>query len=142
MDINRLKAQLKIDEGWRDKMYVDSVGVPTIGYGRNLWKGITKDEGEYLLEGDMAEAIVALKQNLPWFDELDDVRQEVLVNMCFNLGWPRLSLFKNTLSLIENKKYSEAASAMLQSLWATQVGARAQRLAYAMREGKFEKDPV
>lgn len=138
MDRLRLKRQLIIDEGVRNKVYKDSVGIPTIGVGRNLQdKGLSEKEISFLLDNDIDEVETELNKNLPWYKDLDPVRQEVLCNMCFNLGWPRLSLFKVTLHLIETKQYSAAATAMLQSKWATQVGNRAKRLAAAMRDGSF-----
>jgi lysozyme len=64
------------------------------------------------------------------------VRQNVLADMCFNLGIGGLLSFKNTLAMVEHGKYEEAAAAMLQSKWATQVGQRAIELSEMMRTGR------
>lgn len=128
--------QLKRDEGVRLKPYRDSIGKLTIGVGRNLDDvGITEYEAEQLLQHDVTNAGEALRENLPWFDSLDDARKGVLLNMCFNLGIHGLLTFKNTLSLIQNGHYAAAAAAMLDSKWAAQVGPRAHRLSQQMEQG-------
>ena len=133
-----LVTMLKSHEGVRLKPYVDTVGKTTIGVGRNLTdNGITQDECDAMLAHDIATARAALVMNCRGYQSLDEVRQAVLIDLCFNLGWPRLSAFKNTLSLIEHARYNDAASAMLDSLWAKQVGNRAVQLAAMMRTGKW-----
>ncbi len=137
IDRNRLAAQLRIDEGERKKPYLDSVGKTTIGVGRNLTDvGLFPDEIEYLLQHDITRAENELRTNLPWYVSLDPVRQEVLVNMCFNMGWSVLSTFKNTLDAVRRGDYEAASKGMLQSKWASQVKGRATRLAEKMRTGK------
>ena len=139
MNRDRLRSQLRVDEGTVLKVYKCPAGYLTIGTGRNLeGKGITQAEADYLLDNDINECWGQLNSAYPWFSALDDVRQEVLVNMCFNLGFAGLSKFKNTLGLIEKGDYANASYAMKASIWAGQVGKRAERLAYAMKEGKFE----
>lgn len=136
IDLERLTKQLTIDEGVRYKPYRDTVGKLTIGVGRNLDDvGLFPNEVTLMLEHDIARSEHELETNLPWFRKLTPLRQEVLINMCFNLGWPKLSQFKITLKLIEGGLYAEAAKAMLQSKWATQVGQRAIRLAAQMEKG-------
>ena len=68
----------------------------------------------------------------PWWRGLDDNRQRVLANMCFNLGYPRLKGFKKFLHALHLKKFEEAAEEMMDSKWATQVGDRAKRLSNRM----------
>ena len=136
MKLDSLTSQLISDEGIRLKPYRDSLGVLSIGIGRNLDDvGITQDEAMLLLQNDIRKAYADLTTALPWVQALDDVRQNVLIAMTFNMGIGGLLKFKNTLNLIQRHEYNQAASAMLQSLWATQVGARAKRLADQMRTG-------
>ena len=136
MNLGALTSQLLSDEGLRLKPYRDTVGKLTIGCGRNLDDvGITQDEAMLLLQNDIRKAYADLTTALPWVQTLDDVRQNVLINMTFNMGIGGLLRFKNTLGMIQRHEYNQAASAMLQSLWATQVGARAKRLADQMRTG-------
>lgn len=132
-----LVADLERDEGVRQFPYVDTVGKLTIGVGRNLTdRGLSPDEIRYLLQNDIDAAMDDLNRGVPWWDRLDPVRQTVLVNMCFNLGWPRLRGFVRTLAAIRRGDYIDAAAGMRDSLWATQVGARAERLAVLMESGK------
>jgi lysozyme len=124
-----IKELLKKHEGLRLKPYRDTVGVLTIGYGRNLEsRGITEQEADMMLENDIKWFTRQLQMELPWFDSKPENVKTVLVNMAFNLGVGGLLGFKNTLKLIEDGKYEEASKAMLKSLWAQQVGARAVEL--------------
>lgn len=138
MDRAALISQLLNDEGLRLKPYRDSVNKLTIGVGRNLDDvGISQDEALYLLGNDIRRAYGDLIAALPWVVKLDEPRQNVLTNMAFNLGVAGLLGFKHTLDCVQRGAWSDAADAMLQSKWARQVGARANRLAAQMRSGKF-----
>lgn len=135
-DMPTLLAELKRDEGVRLKPYTDTVGKLTIGVGRNLTDvGISDDECTALLENDIAKVLAQLDRSLPWWRKIDPVRQRVLVNMAFNMGMTGLLTFKNTLAAVQSGSYAAAAAGMLASKWATQVGARAERLADMMRTG-------
>jgi lysozyme len=137
MDRKRLKADLKRYEGFSTKLYTDSEGHLTIGYGRNLEdKGIDEREAEIMLDNDIAEAHGYLIQNVSEFTFLNVVRQEVLVNMVFNLGINKFLGFKKMLAAIAGRDYEKAADEMLDSRWARQVGNRAEELAERMRRGK------
>jgi lysozyme len=90
------------------------------------------------LANDIRDVEVQLDKHLPWWREMNDVRQNVLANMCF-MGIGKLLGFKNTLAFMQAKRYDAAAVGMLDSLWAKQVGQRAVRLATMMRTGEFLK---
>lgn len=68
-----------------------------------------------------------------WFTTLDDIRQKVVIDMAFNLGVNGVLSFKNMIQALKEKDYDKAAEEMLDSLWAEQVGNRADRLAKMMR---------
>jgi lysozyme len=137
--LSLLQKQLILHEGVRLKPYRCTAGKLTIGIGRNLDDvGISQEEALGLLRGDIARAIAAVRTELPWIDRLDDIRQRVLVDMCFNLGIDGLLAFKQTLAAIAGGDYDRAATEMLNSRWAAQVGERARRLARMMRTGKDE----
>ena len=139
MNKQRLAEQLKVHEGLRLKPYKDTVGKWTIGIGRNLEdKGIAEQEALFMLNNDVDYFHDKIKKEINWFWALDDVRQNVLVNMAFNLGVSGLLTFKNTLRLISFNRYEEAAEEMLNSKWARQVGYRAEELAEQMRTGEFK----
>lgn len=139
MNLARLRDQLKVHEGFRSKPYEDTVGVLTIGYGRNLTLGISESEAEVLLSNDIkrayASAVRLVGQDK--FGSLCDERQEVLVNMAFNLGETRLRKFRHFLAALTVEDYECAASEMLRSRWAQQVGKRAAELADVMRKGMY-----
>lgn len=134
-----LLDQLRRDEGLRLKPYRDSVGKLTIGHGRNLDdRGISEAEADMMMKNDVAEVYCALSANLPWSDNLDDARRAVLANMAYNLGIGGLLGFHKTLYFVQTGDYASAASAMLSSKWAHQVGKRATRLAAQMRSGEWQ----
>lgn len=130
-----LIAELTRDEGRRLMPYVDTVGKTTIGVGRNLTDvGITDAECDMMLSDDIDRTIAWLDVKLPWWRQLDPVRQRVIINMAFNMQGGLLT-FVNTLAAMQAGNYAAAANGMLASKWATQVGQRAQRLAAMMRNG-------
>ena len=128
--------QLVVDEGRKKFPYHCSAGKLTIGIGRNLEdRGLRDDEIDLMLKNDILEAEQIAKELVPNYNMLNDERKAVVINMAFNLGKTRLAGFKNTLAAINTGKYEEAAKGMRTSLWYTQVGKRAERLALIM-EGK------
>ena len=87
------------------------------------------------LHNDIDIVCDELDRNMPWWNELDETRQRVLANMCFNLGCPRLKNFKNFLAALEGGDFESAGEEMMDSKWATQVGDRAVRLQEKMLHG-------
>lgn len=135
-DRQKLIQQLRRHEGERLKPYRCTAGKLTIGVGRNLDdRGITAQESAYLLSNDIDRVWTELRARLPWVTGLSDVRQRVLLDMAFNLGTDGLLKFRNTLATIEAGNYQKGGEMMLDSLWAKQVGMRAQRLAKMMQTG-------
>jgi len=131
-----LEAELRRDEGVRLKPYTDSVGKLTIGIGRNLTDvGISNPEASYLLVNDVASAEAQLNAHLSWWGTMSDARQRALLNMCFNMGWPKLSKFTTTIGHLQAGRYTAASATVLQSLWAQQVGVRADRISGMFRNG-------
>jgi lysozyme len=127
--------QIKRHEGLRLKLYVCPAGKLTIGYGRNLEeRGITDDEALLMLHNDIMSARNEVNA-LSWFRGLDGVRQDVIVNMAFNLGLTKLLGFKKMIAAIKTRDYSTAAIEMLDSKWYADVGDRAVELARIMEEG-------
>jgi lysozyme len=138
---SELVRQLKGDEGVKESAYKDHLGYLTIGVGRLIdsRKGgkLRPDEITYLLNNDIDDRIEALTRSLPWFQDLDDARRGVLLNMAFQLGTQGLLRFERTLGLVRDGKYEEAADAMLLSRWAEQTPKRAKRMSEQMRDGKW-----
>jgi lysozyme len=134
MDVEKFKPLIKKHEGLRLKPYKCSAGKTTIGYGRNLDdNGITEEEADRMLHNDIFVCTIELDKMLPWWKSHPDHVQQVLVNMCYNLGITRFMEFKRTLGYIRDQKYSVAAVEMMKSKWAEQVGARAKELSVMLQ---------
>ena len=153
--VNKLIAH----EGLRLQVYKDTLGIDTIGIGRNLEdRGITKEELDwmdipsmdavyeygiteadamYLAKNDVQIVEEELVRAHPCVEELDAVRQLVLMDMAFNMGVPRLRKFQKMWNAIHEGKFDIAAKEMLDSRWAIQVKSRSTKLANAMHNGEF-----
>ena len=145
-DKDLLMQKLIAHEGMRLDVYKDTLGINTIGIGRNLdypsieyvySDGITEADAVYLAQNDVQIVEEELVRAHPCVEELDAVRQLVLVDMAFNLGVPRLSKFKKMWAAIHENKFDVAAKEMLDSRWANQVKSRSTKLAHAMHHGEF-----
>ena len=137
--MNELIEQLRLHEGVRSKVYLCSEGYETIGVGRNVSEsgiGLSDDEIAYLLANDIARCEQEIAERFDWFDDLDPVRQDAIIDMAFNLGITRLSQFQNMLRALSESRFSDAATEALDSRWARQVGQRAQTVAEMIRTGE------
>jgi len=131
-----VRAELIRDEGVRLRPYVDAAGKLTIGVGRNLSDcGITDDEALFLLDNDIRAVSSDLDRHAPWWRALSEGRQRALLNMTFNMGWPRISAFTAMLAALRSGDHALASEEALDSAWARQVGARAARVAALIRRG-------
>lgn len=139
--ISELTKQLRADEGVVSHAYQDHLGFWTIGVGRLIDKrkggGLRPFEIDYLLRNDIEDRINELTKRLSWFQNLDDARRAVLVNMSFQMGVDGLMQFRNTLEMIKQGDFDKAADGMLNSLWARQTPERAKRLSLQMRTGAW-----
>lgn len=134
MTDDKLLQRVILHEGLVLKPYRCPSGKLTIGVGRNLEdNGISKEEALFLLKNDLDRCHQECLRAFLWYGELDDSRQGVIQEMCFNLGLARLKTFKKMLLACEIGNYALAAHEMLSSLWARQVGKRAETLADIMK---------
>lgn len=130
------KQMIKDNEGFREKMYLDTTGHYTIGYGHNLqFMPITKTTADVMLQEDLSWFVENLPKHLAFFESLDDARKSVLLDMAYNLGLIGLLRFKKFLGYMAQKDYDKAADEMLNSVWARQVGQRAYNNARIIRTG-------
>ena len=155
---DRLVEQLVRHEGIRLKVYKDSLGIDTIGVGRNIEdrgfsefelntlgktleeiyeEGITEEDAYFLLKTDIDIIENELFRVKPIVRRIDSIRQLVLMDMAFNMGVPRLCNFINMWAALEQYDYNKAAKEMLDSRWAKQVKTRAIRLAHSMQHGIY-----
>jgi lysozyme len=134
--------QLKRDEGEVLHAYQDSLGYWTIGIGILIDKlkggGLRPEESEFIFNNRLKLVNESLESRIPWLCKLDPARRGVLVNMAFQMGIDGLLGFKNTLAMIEKGDYQGAAKGMLNSLWARQTPARANRLSVQMKSGEWQ----
>jgi len=130
---SKLKSQLISEEGLEEHVYTDTTGKLIIGVGRDIQDvGISVDEALYLLDNDIQRVETELWQYCPWYADLDNVRKMVIIDMAFNLDIHGLLQFKNMIAALQVKDYVGAKNALLDSLWAKQVGKRATHLAMQM----------
>ena len=135
MDRAKFQKQLELHEGRKNTLYLDTVGIPTIGIGFNLDNPIPDAVIDFWFQLTLEDHEHAMNIALPWAKDLDDVRYRVLLDMYYNMG-NRLLQFKQTLAAVKRGDYAEASSLMLQSKWASQVKGRAVRLSKMMRTGQ------
>lgn len=146
MNIEKLREELKVDEGCIEEIYLDHLGYHTFGIG-HLITNKDKEWGEPVgtkistkrinecFKNDIEIVFKELDRNLSWWRELPDDIQLVLANMCFNLGITRLKKFKKFLTVLSKKDWELAATEMMDSRWATQVKQRAVRLQKRVLKG-------
>ncbi len=135
MNIDLLKKEVLLSEGLKLKPYKDTKGKLTIGIGRNLTdKGLSTEECLYLFQNDIKDAIKEA-QSFDWFASLNDVRQNVIVEMVFNMGKGGVSKFGEFIKAIKQEDWQKAKAEMLDSEWAREVKGRAIGLAYMFEKG-------
>jgi lysozyme len=139
MNLQTIKDRIKRHEGYRDMVYEDHLGFKTVGYGHFVVEdgfipGIqySKKELEEVFEKDFAIAVQGANKLVGDFD-IDDDAFGVVVEMCFQLGFPRVSKFVKFLAALKNQDYARAANEMLLSKWHEQTPARCQELSNIMR---------
>lgn len=150
MTTSFLIPDLKRDEGCRLQAYPDPVSHAepyTVGYGctgpdigpSTVW---TQEQADAALAQRVAEITPQLAKLLPWWGELSGIRQDVFVNMAYNLGVHGLLTFHTALTYAEEGKYQFAGQAILNSRWAAQVGNRALRLSRQLASGVHQSLPA
>lgn len=138
-----LLPDLKRDEGFSAQAYPDPIhgwAVPTIGYGHtspDVHEGVvwTQTWAEQALVDDVSKVCAALDKKLPWWRQLDDVRQDIICEMGFNLGVAKLMTFETFLGFVKTGQWAHAALDLLGTAVARQLPTRYRRLAQQMRTG-------
>ena len=136
MDIQRLRQQLIKHEGIEYKLYTCTSLKTSIGVGRNIQdRGISHETAMQMLDEDIDICINELQQTLSYWNDLPSRVKEGLINLCFNMGISRLMAFKKTFGFLREGMYDKAASELLESRYANQVGQRAIDVANMIRDG-------
>ena len=137
----RLINMLKRHEGVRNKVYMCPAGYETIGVGRNISEsglGLSEDEVEYLLKNDILRCRNELLGEYDWFENLDSVRQEAMIDLSFNLGQTKLRTFVKALGHMADGNYEEAGREFYRSRWAEQVGDRSLEVCQMIGSGEYQ----
>ena len=144
MDIDQLRETLKVDEGVKNEIYLDHLGLPTCGIGHL----ITEDDPEHgldvgthiddervneLFDQDVQVTLGECRLLYEDFDDLPEEAQQIIANMMFNMGRPRLSNFKKMKEAVDGRDWIEAGNQMMDSRWYKQVTTRADRLVRRMQ---------
>ena len=145
MDVEKLREQLKIDEGCVYEIYNDHLGYATFGIGHlvresdpengsPLGAEVSEDRVNEAFDADIEIVLSDCNILYPDFGDLPEEAQQIIANMMFNLGRPRLSKFVGMKRGVDEKDWNSAADEMVDSRWYRQVCARAERLVNRMRE--------
>ena len=145
MNIDKLREELKEDEGCKYEIYLDHLGLPTHGIGHLIteWDEeyekpvgtpVSEDRVNNCFAKDVETVLEDCKVLYSNFDELPEEVQLILANMMFNMGRTRLSKFKKLKLAVDDEDWMEASIQMEDSRWYKQVPNRAERLCKRMRE--------
>jgi len=160
-----IEQQLKLEEGFRSTPYYDILGKLTTGYGHCIvtnplskaqikkicgkslsqdnateWlytHGISKDNAEWLLRQDILDVTGKLLAKYPWMQDMDQARFDAILSMAFQMGVGKIGHFKHMLKALEIGDYEEAGKQALDSKWAEQTPARAERVSEQLRTGIY-----
>lgn len=144
MNKDRLREELAEDEGCKLEVYLDHLGLPTFGighlvreddpeHGEPVGTPVSDERVRQVFALDIAVTLEDCKRLYDDFDDLPEEAQLVIANMCFNLGYPRLSKFKGMKAGVDARDWHRAADEMVDSRWHDQVPNRAKRLVKRMR---------
>jgi len=144
MNLERLQEDLETDEGVVYEVYLDHLGLPTVGighlilesdpeYGAEVGTPVTEERVTELFQQDCEIVLADCQILYPDFDDLPEEAQLIIANMMFNMGRPRLSKFKGMKRGVDNRDWDTAADEMVDSGWYRQVTNRAERLVKRMR---------
>ena len=144
MNIDMLREQLEIDEGIKHEIYLDHLGYPTFGighlvtesdpeHGQEVGTSVSEDRVVEAFESDLESVLSDCNRLYPDFESLPEEAQQIIANMMFNLGYPRLSKFRNMKACVDQKDWMGAGDEMMDSRWYNQVPNRAGRLVNRMK---------
>ena len=141
MNLERLLKSVKKHEGYRNKVYLDTLGKRTVGVGHLCVEDFWEDDKEYeekflmtILEHDLQSAIKGAKELMSenGCNDIDEIAEELIIEMVFQLGKTGVSKFRNMWKHLSALEYSSAASEMLDSRWAKQTPNRAKNMSAQM----------
>ena len=142
--MDKLREEIKYDEGSVNKIYLDHLGLATFGighlvtewdeeYGWEVGTPVSEDRCNEVFDSDIQVVLSDCEHLYPDFDDLPEEVQRIIANMMFNMGRPRLSKFKGMKRGVDARDWNKAADEMVDSRWYKQVTKRADRLVERMR---------
>ena len=144
MNLDKLRIELAEDEGCKYEIYLDHLGLPTVGIGHLITENdpefkmgvgdtVSEERVHAMFRLDVAVAIEDCIRLYKDWDELPEEVQLICANMMFNLGYPRMSRFVNFCEAISQRDWNRAGDEMIDSKWYDQVTNRAKRLVARMK---------
>lgn len=122
------------EEGYRQFPYICTAGKLTVGYGFNLDDvGLSEEESIMILQHRLYNIRVKCEETLSWFKEIKSEAQDIIIEMVYQLGYNGVLKFKMMIKALEEQDYAQAAIEGLDSRWAKQTPARAERLMTRMK---------
>jgi lysozyme len=139
-----IKERIKEHEGYRSKVYLDSLGKRTIGFGHLCVEDFWEDDKEYdkeflekIFEKDFQNAVDQVENICHDYDlDITPTATEVLIEMVFQLGATGVKKFRRMLEALQDQDYETASLEMLDSRWAEQTPARAEELSLIMKDAE------
>ena len=141
MNYEDVKNRIKKHEGFIAKVYLDSLGKATIGYGHLLTEDDDFEEGiiydkdilEELFDKDFNKAKQGMEELVGTLD-IAMAAKGIIIEMVFQLGKTGVSKFKNMFAALNEYDYTRAAEEMLNSAWYRQTPSRCEELSNLMRK--------
>ena len=129
-----LLSSIRKHEGFRAKVYKDTLGFDTIGYGFAV-KDLVLDEDicNIILQRKLESLIRSIEFKFKWYADLPNAVKDVVIEMCYQLGVNGVSRFKKTIEHLKNEEWELAAEESLRSKWAKQTPNRAKALSDRIR---------
>ena len=125
---------IKEHEGYRNAVYMDTLGKPTIGYGFLIEAlELEEDICDLILMRKLEKLVNTIRFKFNWFDDMPDKAQDVIINMCYQLGVNGFAKFSKTIQYFKNREWNLGSKEMLRSKWYMQTPNRAKELSETIK---------
>lgn len=137
--MDSFKTTLMKDEGFRESVYLDHLGIPTIGYGTKIDEiVVSKEVAEEWLDAELDEKEERLRR-IPAYGALSIARKNVIRSMAYQMGVGGVKRFKKMWVAIATNNYIMAGVEMRDSQWWRDpvTRKRAERMSQRMEAGTW-----
>jgi len=129
MKYKELVKSIKRNEGFEPRVYKDSLGYDTIGYGFTIkYLVLSTDTADLILKDMLISLIAEVGERMPWVLHMPEQIQNVIIEMCYQMGIGGFLTFPKTIGYFQTRQWREAAKEMLDSTWHKQTPERAEEL--------------